>query len=228
VLVTWTERTASTSYALKTAWLDDFLAPEPQLVSTTVLRSAATAALSATVASTPLGVRVAARAESGRLRVYGHDVSAGLSNWWSTGNGPTLPTGAYPSAVGLESGDVLVAASRDLAQGIVTVKRFTGPGQAPISEFEMTGYAEPSIAVDGPGVRLVAVRAGDGYVISRYQEAQGSWDTSDRVEIGSEGGGNHSWPNALNSPGGGLRFVVRGPGTKTSNSSVLAYARTQS
>ena len=223
-LVTWTERTAATSYALKAAWLDDYLAAEPQLVSTTALRVAATSTMSGTVATTPQGIRVAARAESGRMRVYGHDVSAGPADWWSSGNGPTLPSGAYPRAVGMDSGDVLVAASRDLAQGIVTVQRFTGPAQVPTLEVEMTGYAEPSIAVDGSGVRIVAVQTSDGSVVSRYGEVEGSWQPSDRVEIGAAAGGHHSWPSALDTTAGGVRFVVSGPGTTSKYSSVLAYS----
>jgi hypothetical protein len=223
VLVSWTERTSDSTYALMAAWLDDHLAATPQLVSPTVLLHDKFASKSATVATTPLGVRVAARATQGRLRVFGHDQDAGLSTWWSTQAGQLTPTGAHPSAVGLASGEVLVAATRDLVQGVVTVQRFSGPGTAPTVELEITGYAEPSLAADGPGVRLVAVRSADGYVISRYGSDSNDWEQVDRVAIGAEGGGNHSWPSTLGAPDGGVRFIVRGPGLTQDRTSVLAY-----
>lgn len=223
VLVTWTERTSDTTYALMVAWLDDPLAVQPQLTSRTALVSDGAGAKPGTVVTTPLGVRVAARAVGGRLQVFGHDRSATPTTWWKSGAGPVVPAGTYPSAVGLASGDVVVAASRDLTQGLVTVQRFSGAGQPPSTELEVTGYAEPAMAVDGSGARLVAIRAADGYVISRYRTSAGTWEAADRVVIGPEGGGNHSWPSAITSQAGGLRFVIRGPGTAVDCSSVLAY-----
>jgi hypothetical protein len=94
----------------------------------------------------------------------------------------------------------------------------------PTTETELTGYQQPSIALDGSGVRLVAIRSTDGYIVSRYGK-QGAWEVRDRVEIGAEGGGNYAWPNALSTTAGGVRLVVRGPITSTSRSSVLAYER---
>jgi hypothetical protein len=223
VVVTWTERTSDSTYALMVGWLDDYLLPRPTLVSRTVLFSDGSASKSGTVAATPVGARVAARAGGGRLRVFGHDSSAAPTEWWSTAAGVVTSTGAYPSAVGLPSGDVLVTAARDIAQGIVTVQRFKGSAQVPTTEFEMQGYAQPAIAQDGSGVRLVAIRLADGFVISRAASSTGVWETVDRVAIGSEAGGNHSWPSVLNGSSGGLRFVVRGPTQSVNRSAVLAY-----
>jgi hypothetical protein len=222
-LVTWTERTSDSSIALMVGWLDDYLASEPNLVSRTPLLTDGSASKSGTVAATPQGARVAARTNGGRLRVFGHDRSAGLSDWWSSAAGPITPTGAYPSAVGLKSGQVLVTASGDISRGIITVQRFTGPGQIPTPELEIEGYAHPTIASDSSGLRLVAIRLADGFVISRSGTTDGVWETSDRVAIAAEGGGNHSWPHALGSQAGGLTLVVRGPGTTVNRSSVLAY-----
>jgi hypothetical protein len=87
----------------------------------------------------------------------------------------------------------------------------------------MQGYAQPAIARDDSGVRLIAIRLADGFVISRAGSTGGDWKSTDRVVIGPEAGGNHSWPSVLNSPSGGLRFVVRGPTQSVNGSSVLAY-----
>jgi PKD repeat protein len=224
VLVTWTERVTDSAYTVMAAWLDDYSASTPKLVSATALIRDSAANKTATVATTPRGARVAARADGGRLRVYGHDSSAGLTQWWSSGAGYVVPSVAYPSAVGLDSGDVLVAATRDATLNTVSVQRFGGAGQLPTTETELTGYQQPSIALDGSGVRLVAIRSTDGYIVSRYGK-QGAWEVRDRVEIGAEGGGNYAWPNALSTTAGGVRLVVRGPLTTTSRSSVLAYER---
>lgn len=223
VAVTWTERTSESSYALKVGWLDDHLAAQPLLVAQTVLLEDKAGSKPSTIATTPEGVRVAARAASGRLRVYGHDSSAPPTSWWSTPLGASVPSGAFPSAIGLPSGDVLVTSSRDLTRNIVTVQRFTGPEQPPTTELEITGYKEPNLATDGTGARLVAVRTTDGYVVSRYGMPGAGWEATDRVAIGPEGGGNHSWPSAVGSPDGGLRLVVRGPGPDQNHASVLAY-----
>ena len=222
-LVTWSERTADSSYALMVAWVGDHQGPQPMLGAATALQRDTSAARSATIAATPSGARVAVRADGGRLRVFGHDETEPLTTWWSTGAGVVTPTGAYPSAVGLDSGEVLVAAARDLAQGIVTVQRFGGPGSAPSQELEMTGFAQPAITVDTTGPRVVAIRSSDGFVVSRSRSAEAGWDATDRVEIGSEGGGNHAWPSLLRSRRGPVRMVVRGPGDTTNRSSVLAY-----
>lgn len=223
VLLTWSERTAPNTYALRSAWLDNPTGPAPALTAPAMLFQDTSASRTATVASTPAGVRVAARADGGRLRVFGHDPSAPRDQWWSTGAGVALPTGAYPSAAGLPSGDVLVTAQRDTAQAIVAVQRFGGPGTVPATVLEMAGYADPAVASDASGAWLVAVRLSDGLVVSRSASPSGVWSTADQIELGAEGGGGHAWPSVL---GGAKReLVVRGPGSSSTRSSVLAAER---
>lgn len=224
VVVAWSERTADASYAVMAGWLEDHLSAEPRLTSMTPLLRDTSSARSASVVSTPRGARVAARADGGRLRVYGHDTGSASSEWWSSGLGAVTPTGAYPSALGLESGEVLVTSVRDLTLGSVTVQRFPGAGQTPTTETEISGYAHPGVTAAGGRTRLVAVRVADGAVVSRSAGA-GAWTTADRVEVGPEGGGNHAWPSLSPSAGARLRFVVRGPSAAANRSAVLAYER---
>jgi len=226
VAVTWAERNSTSTFALMVGWLDDYLSDSPALVSSVALLRDGSSGRTATIASTTSGVRVAARADGGRMRVYGHEHDRPLSEWWSSGPGPVIPATSYPSAVGLETGEVLVAAVRDPTQGTINVQRYTGPGKAPSTEFE-DGHRDPAVAASGGETFLVAVRLADGSVVSRSAERGGGWASQERVEIGLEGGGNHSWPSPLPHAAQGVRFVVRGPGATANRSSVLAYERTQ-
>jgi hypothetical protein len=118
---------------------------------------------------------------------------------------------------------VLVAADRDTTQGIISLQRFAGPGQVPATVVELQGYSQPAIASDSAGAWLVAVRRSDGFVVSRSAPPSGAWSSVDQVEVGSEGGGGHTWPSVLG--GADRRLVVRGPGSSSSRSSVLAVER---
>jgi hypothetical protein len=145
----------------------------------------------------------------------------------ATGGGPTgvsANTSAIPSAVGLSSGAVLAAIGSDTSANIVTVQRFPVSG-TPTLDLQVTGYSMPTLASDGVNVWIVMIRASDGYVVSRTFSPLSGWSPTDRVEIGAEGGGNHSWPNALRETDGRLRFVIRGPSGDADRAAVLAFHR---
>jgi hypothetical protein len=178
-----------------------------------------------TLVPTAAGMRVAARGPSGKLTIYSHDASNPLGSWTVGASGVGVADDG-PAAVALDSGETLTATETNTTSHVVTVQRFSGSGAPAIPELRLTGYVQPTLATDGINAWLVMIRKSDGYVVSRQLTAGTLWDSSDRVEIGAEGGGNYAWPNAMRQTDGRLRFVVRGPVGGTTRSAVLAFQRT--
>jgi hypothetical protein len=220
--VTWVRRvgegieeTAVTSFANVTSDSPEF--------STPVALSTDSTTMAATVVETPVGVRIAGRSTGGKLTLWRHGTDP--ATWTAASVGMTLPTKARPAAAGLTDGTVVSVADRDIGNQIVSVQRFSPSGAASTIELNATGYRQPTITTDGSLVWIVMVRAADGFVVSRLL-SNGAWGP-DVVEIGAEGGGNHSWPNASGRSTTRLNLVVRGPRGSTTNSAttVLGYQR---
>jgi hypothetical protein len=176
----------------------------------------------ATLVSGPSGVRLVARTAAGRLVVYRHDPASG---WVKGPDGPAVANGIRPAAGTLPDGSTLVAAQADGTNHVVTVTRFASDLAAQPAELTLSGYFHPTLAVSGSSTVVVAVRASDGFVVSRQRTATG-WTGTDRVELGAEGGGRYTWPNAVGVGDGRLQFVVGGAGAASNRSSVLAWSRT--
>ncbi|MDP9384429.1 MAG: hypothetical protein M3P50_04195 [Actinomycetota bacterium] len=222
--VLWSRRVSDT-YEIATAWFDPF-ASEPTVGAPTVLYRSTSSARFGTLASTPQGLRAVTRAGSGRLVLYAH--AAGDSPSWSRGaTGPYISSGSAPSAVGLGSGEVLVAVERDVSDHVTGLYRFSGSGGSVSQELELSGAAQPTVAA-GPDGRAVvgAVRSASGDLVSRERSASGTWSSSDRVEVSAtQARGRPKFPNALREADGRLRVLVEGPDGSTYRSSVLAYQR---
>jgi hypothetical protein len=177
-----------------------------------------------TVVATPAGLRLIVRT-TGRLQVFGHDVGNPLSTWWTGASGLTAATASAPSAVALESGEVLAAVETDTPNHVVGVERFSSDGSTATPDLPtITGYVQPSLATDGLTVWMVMIRKSDGFIVSRSRSL-GVWDGVDQLEVGSEGGGGYAWPNLLRQTDGRLRFVFDGPGGSPNQNSVLAFQR---
>ena len=222
--IVWGRRSGDALWELHAAWFTDLDSDLPAIHGDAVLTSDSTYKRWGTLVPAAAGMRIAARGSSSKLRIYSHDASAPLSSWTAGAAGVNVADDGGPTAVALDSGDVLAAA--ETSTNVVAVQRFSASGNPASPELQLTGYANPTLATDGANAWLVMIRKSDGYVVSRQRTA-GLWLPTDRVEIGAEGGGGHRWPNAVPRTDGRLRFVVRGPGngTSTSRSAVLAFQR---
>ena len=221
--IVWGRRSGDALWELHAAWFTDLDSDTPAIHDDAVLIGANATARWGTLVPTAAGMRVAARGASGRLQIYSHDASAPLSSWTAGATGVTVAADG-PTAVALDSGEVLAATETNTGSHILTVQRFSASGQPAPPELQLTGYAQPTLATDGANAWLVMIRQSDGYVVSR-QLAAGLWSPADRVEIGAEGGGNHASPNAVPRADGRLRLVVRGPRASSSKSAVIAFQR---
>jgi hypothetical protein len=161
--------------------------------------------------------------ESDGLGLYVHPGGADVTGWVAgTAVGAAAATGSSPSAVVLPDGDILAAI--DTAAG-ATVHRFSATGSAFEIELADPGLRNPALAAGGDQVVMVGVRGDDGYVVSRSRDAFGGWADEERVEIGAEGGGNHSWPNPVRALDGRLRFIVQGPAMDPNRTTVYWFQR---
>ena len=133
----------------------------------------------------------------------------------------------YPSAAPLPDGGVMVVGQRGDTIHTARAQRFTAAGAPVGTPLDLVGYRDPTVTADGTRAIIVMIREADGLVVSRELSLVGGWTTTDRVEVGAEGGGNHRWPNAVRALDGRLRFVVGGPRGSATNSStaVLAFQR---
>lgn len=206
VWVTWTERTATSTHKVMAARLSDS-SDSPTLADIGVLWTGSSNVATATLVSTNLGLRVAAR--TARLRIYSH---AGGTNWTEGSRNVALNGKARPSAIALDSGEILVAAQSDPSKDIVKVWRFTNSGNS-TPQLEMTtviGYAEPTLVRTGADDALVVMVNNGDTLVSRARTA-GSWSGSDRIELTAADGGDYAWPNALREPTNGrLQVLVDG------------------
>lgn len=221
--VLWSRRISDT-YEIATAWFDPFAA-EPAVGAATVLYRSTSSARFGTLASTPQGLRAVTRAGSGKLVLYSH--AAGDSTSWSRGAaGPYISSRSAPSAVGLGSGEVVVAVERDVSNHVTGLYRFSASGGSVSRELELTGAAQPTVAAGPDGRAVVAVRSGSGDLVSRERSTSGAWSSADRVEVpATQARGPLKFPNALRDADGRLRVLVEGPNGSTYRSSVLAYQR---
>jgi hypothetical protein len=123
----------------------------------------------------------------------------------------------------LSSGHILATAETARKKDTTKVLLFSSTGSSVSTPLTINGYIEPTIATNGTRAWIVMVRTSDGFVVSR--EFNGStWTSVDRVEIGSEGGGSHRWPNLLREVTNQMVFTVAGPGTASSKK-VWGYRR---
>ena len=224
--ILWSRKVSDTVHEVVAAWFTDLGTDTPAVHGHRTLLSSSSSGRYGTLTATPNGMRAVTRTSSGYLRMFGHNNSAALSDWWSGATG-TIPTDGYatPSATTLGSGEVLVAIESDSATGRVLVQRFSTAGTAAAPELTVTGYSHPTIASDGSRAWVVMVRRSDGVIVSREYSPATGWATTDRVEVGPEGGGFYEYPNVLREATSSLVFVVRGPKADDTHSSVLAYER---
>lgn len=224
-VVLWSRLGAGGVYELVAGWLSDPDGAAPSLVDRTVLSSSTSAKLWGTLASHSDGsVRAIARTNS-RIVSYQHSASAPPGEWTASLRGLTASGYGYHSAVTLDSGETLAAVEADSVLRVVKVQRFSAANAPLATELSLSGYFHPTLATDGTDAWLVMIRASDGYVVSRRLSA-GVWSSTDRVEIGAEGGGNLSYPNAMRRTDGRLRLIVRGPkGPTSSQNGAIAYQR---
>jgi hypothetical protein len=223
IAVIWTRSSAGGGFEVLAGWITDTDTDTPVLTAKAILLENPSDNRYGTLVSTPNGIRAVLRAAGGRLQVWRHDILDPLTAWQS-GNASTL-VADQPIAVVLGDGTVLAATESDTNAGVVSVQRFSTTGQPLPVELQLAGYHQPTLAGGGGRVWLVMVRDIDGVVVSR-ELAGAAWTTSDRIEIGPDGGGNHAWPNALRLADGRLTFIVRGPtGDKLTRSSVLGVDR---
>ena len=222
--IVWTRRATDTTWEIATAWFTDLGADIPALSNRATIYTSTSSSRFGSLVPTAAGMRIIARGSGSVLRVFKHDTAAALNSWQSSSGGAAVGTGASPNAVALGSGGVL-AASDGSTTGTVVVQRFTAANAPVAPELQLTGYKNPALAADGDSAILVMVRNSDGFVVSRERSASGTWSTTDRVEIGASGGGNHAWPNTVRTLDGTLRFIVRGPTGGTTGTTVLAYQR---
>jgi hypothetical protein len=223
-VVIWGRRSGDTLWELHTAWFTDLDSDTPAIHDDSVLVSDTTYKRWGTLVPTAAGMRAVVKGASGRLRVFAHDASDSLTSWTSGPAGVSAPADD-PAAVALDSGEILAAAETDTTNHVLVVQRFSPSGVPASPELELTGYTQPTLATDGTNAWLVMVRKSDGFVISRQLTAGSGWSTTDRVEIGAEGGGNYASPNAVRRTDGRLRFVVRGPAGAATKSAVLEFQR---
>jgi hypothetical protein len=222
--VTWIRHNTPSDYALVAGWITDLQSDTPAVTDRTTLLTSTSATRNPTVATGASGVRIVARSATDKLQRFQHDVGSPLGSWTASALGVSTVSLSTPGAVVLSSGPVLAAVESNATTHVVTVQRFATTGAASI-DLQLTGYAMPTLASDGDNAWLVMVRQSDGFVVSRSFSPTGGWSTTDRVEIGAEGGGNYAWPNAARETDGRLRFIVRGPSGALNQNSVLAFQR---
>lgn len=215
VHIAWVRHTSS-GYDLMTTSSSTLDVAEPVFAAPSVLASGADPSTTATFVTTADGLRLVARGSRLELFRYG-------SSGWSPGDAAFgASRAAMPSAVALDSGDIL-AAVHD-GDGVEVI-RFGNDGDSGTVEKTFAGYRQPSIASDGRGAVLVMIRAQDGYLVSRERDPGSGWSTQDRKEIGSEGG-RLGWPNLVRDIDDRIRLIVAGGDCKNTNRNwVLAYQR---
>lgn len=223
--VVWSRRTSAdgTNHELLLTWFTDLATDAPAFHDRAVLLSSSSSSRFGSLVPGPTGMSLVARGSSDLLTLFGHDAAAALSGWSKRATGPVIH--AQPAAVALASGDVLVAVERDTTSQLSGIYRFRAGAQTATTELELSGYAQPTLAGDGAGAWLVAVRGSDGTLISRQLGAQTGWTAADRVEVGREAGFPLAWPNAVRDTDGRLRLVAEGPGATSSTSSVISFQR---
>jgi hypothetical protein len=222
--IVWLRRTGSTAYSLTTVSFTDLDSPTPDLIDRTVLDSSSQKQTSATLVSTPSGMRVVARTD--KLRMFRNETTGG----WTLGSAViSAPAKARPSAVAF-GGDVLTAFQSSFGSGGVKVARFSNNGNSVSTSLSTgDGYAQPTIATDGSEAWVVMIRlASDTSVVSRSFDGS-FWGTNATLMTkASADDGVFTWPNSLRGADGTLRFVVGQrctQATRLQRSAVLSFER---
>jgi hypothetical protein len=225
VFVVWSRSLGTGGYELAVAPLSDLDSDAPALLIRKTLLSGTSNARFGSLVPAPAGMRVLARGSSSVLTLFGHAAGSRADAWSKFGSGPYISSSAAPTGVALSDGRILAAVEEDVSAHVSRVYRFPAGGGTPVRDLDLRGYGQPSIATDGAGAWLVAVRQADRRIVSRARAAGGGWTSSDRLEIGAEAAGPFAWPNLARAVDDRLRFVVEGPGASSSRSSVMAFQR---
>jgi Divergent InlB B-repeat domain len=226
-IVSYYHRAGDTAYEHVVNWFTDLDSDAPAFEARTVLYTSTSTNFTSTLVPTVNGMRLVASGSGPKLRLWTHDAAAPLGTW-SKGVATVLSASTVkPSAVGLASGAVL-AVGASLTSGGITVARFSANGSTVTTELQLVGYSQPSIATDGVDSWIVLIRSSDGFLVSRQYTPESGWSSTDRVEIGAEGGLNYQYPNLLRDTDGRLRLVVRGKPYVAGGqqNAVLAFQRT--
>lgn len=223
--ISWLKHSTSSTWDRVVTWFTDLDTDTPTFHDKSTLFSGPDSLRAGTLVPSAGGMRLVSRSGSGPMQMWGHDRDAPLSTWWPGASTFKILNGSYPGGVGLSSGEVLAAVETNFTTHVIKVARFSPSGSTVTTDLTLTGYMQPSLATNGTNAWLVMVRSIDGYVVSRQFSAGSGWSTSDRVEIGSEGGGNYEWPNVVRETDGRLRLIVRGPSGGNSRTAVLSYQR---
>jgi hypothetical protein len=218
--ILWTRVTPTGAEVLLT-WFTDLGSDSPALHDRTTLLTSPTTSRFGTLVTADDGLRVVMKDASSRARMYRHAAGAPLGSWTSGTTGMTLE---FPAAAALASGETLLT-SVEPSGDVVAVQRFSvGGAPAPV-ELRLVGYAQPSLATDGTRAWVIAKRLADGAIVSREFAPASGWSADDRVEVDGTSG-PFTWPNAVRTTDGRLRFVMGGPGSIANAASVFAYQRT--
>jgi len=235
-VVLWGRRGDEGGFETPVGWFTDVESDSPAMTAVTVLQASASGQRVGTLEPSPPGMRIAVRGPDGRAGVFAHPAGAPLTAWEGPGGSlplvewalstPGMPT-LFPAAAAFADGGLVLASESDSGDQTVSVQRFSPDGEPLPVELALTGYVDPTVATDGNRIWLLAVRVSDGYVISRQFTPGDGWTTSDRVEIGREGGGDHRSISPIRQVDSRLRFIVRGPlgGSGDSAAAVLGFQR---
>jgi len=224
-VLSWLQRTSSTSWALKAAWFTDLASATPAIRDISTIFSTASGARTGTLVPTPSGMRLVAKGSGGRMTVYSHPSGSALTTWNKGVDGIAMSSSASVSATSLSTGETVAVSESDATNNVVTVHRFSAAGDSVVSSLQVSGYSEPTIASDGSRIWVVMLRASDGVVVSRLFTPGSGW-SGDRLEIGRESASSFSWPNAVRTTDGRLRIIVGGTIGGTYQRAVLAFQRT--
>ena len=223
-VLSWLQRTSTSTWDLKTAWFTDLASPTPAIRDVVTMFSSSSGSRTATLVPSLDGMRLVAKGASARLTVYQHSLGAPLSVWSKGIDGATLSSASSISAVALSNGEIVAVSESDTTNDVVSVYRITRSGDAVATLSQSAGYREPTVATDGSRIWVVMVRTSDGAVVSRLYSPSAGW-SGDRVEIGSGSATSFSWPNAVRTTDGRLRLVVGGTPGGTNKRAVLAFQR---
>ena len=222
-VVLWSRKASADPVVHETVlgWLRDLDTDTPTVGDRAVIDSNTSGSRWGTVVSAD-GMHALIRS-GGRLVLFDHVEGTPLTSW---SRGPRgITAAAYPSAVGLDSGQILSVVESDRTNHVSTVQRYSAAGAALPVELTLNGYSAPSIASDGVNAWIVMVRESDRAIVSRSFTPAGGWSATDRVEVPPELGGRYDYPNLLRTTDGRLSFVFEGLGTDSVRSAVFAFQR---
>ncbi len=226
-VVSWLERIDSTHWGIAYRWFEDVAVNQPALQTKGYIFPLSTnASRFGTLEPTPTGVAWVGRGPNNNLRVYTH-ASGADPDAWNAGvsTGTALSSMSYPSAVVLDSGQILAVAETSTTSHTVKLQRFTSTGAVAGTEAQLTGYRHPTIASDGLNAWIVATTVDGTKVISRSLTDSGWGPEVVEMDSSDSSSGNYAYANAAREVDGRLRFIVRGPSGGPAQNGVLACQR---